>query len=75
MIDLLLEIWGFISEIASLFRTIYVFFHDGIIFAFRMISSCFKLAVGVFAGDMAFLFPLAGISLLVGFILVLTGRR
>lgn len=75
MIDLLVQIWNFLQQVAGLFYSVYTFFHDGVVFAFRLLVAGVQLVGGVFAGGLAFLFPLALISLLVGFILLLTGQR
>lgn len=75
MISILLEIWSFLKSIAELFYTVYTFIHSGILFAFRLVVAGVKLVTGVFAGGLAFLFPLALLSLFVGFVLLFTGQR
>lgn len=75
MIDLLVQIWAFLRQVAGLFYSVYVFFHDGVVFAFRLIVAGIKLVAGVCTGGLAFLLPLALLSLTVGFALLLTGQR
>lgn len=75
MISILLEIWEFLKSIAGLFYTVYTFIRSGILFAFRLAVAGVKLVTEVFAGELAFLFPLALLSLLFGFVLLFTGRR
>lgn len=75
MLDVILAIWEFISMLKDLFLTIYSVIKIGLAFTFGFLHDCFEFLYAVFSGDLLWLFPLAGFSLGIGWLLIILNRR
>lgn len=75
MLDAVLTILEFLRTVWGFLQTLYWWIHTGIEFIARMVAACFSFVASLFVSDLLFLVPLALVSLVVGFGLVLLGRR
>lgn len=75
MFDFLLQIVRFVSFIWNIIQTIYWWIHEGIVFVFNMIRAVIVFVGSFFANGLEFILPFALVSLIVGFMCLILGRR
>lgn len=75
MLATILQIWEFIKIIWGILDTVLDFIKIAVNFTFGMLHSVFSLVSAVYTGGLLWLGPVVGLSLGIGWLLLILNRR